>query len=211
MWRTGLVAPWHVGSSRTRARTHVPCIGRRILNHCTTREAPEVEFLSQRICIFYILTYIVKLYIEKLYKYNPINSIWRYLFFFALASPIHRWTGPSGCQVLTSPMRSRGEDGRFLPPLSLEKGESPPPEYPVCSRCPIHTGPTLLPYPWPPGPGSAFPAVWFLRTLLPLAVKRYLSLASVCVCSSSVGSPQMLGREELTLEPGEEAGSAAPV
>ena len=35
---TGLVAPWHVGSSRTRARTRVPCIGRRILNHCATRE-----------------------------------------------------------------------------------------------------------------------------------------------------------------------------
>ena len=40
LWLTGLVAPWHVGSSRTRARTRVPCIGRRILNHCTTREAP---------------------------------------------------------------------------------------------------------------------------------------------------------------------------
>ena len=38
MWRTGLVAPWHVGSSQTRARTHVPCIGRRILNHCATRK-----------------------------------------------------------------------------------------------------------------------------------------------------------------------------
>lgn len=46
----------------------------------------EVEFLSQRICIFYIVAYIVKLYIEKLYKYNSINNIWRYLFFFALAS-----------------------------------------------------------------------------------------------------------------------------
>ena len=39
LWRTGLVASWHVGSSRTRARTRVPCIGRRILNHCATREA----------------------------------------------------------------------------------------------------------------------------------------------------------------------------
>ena len=39
LWRTGLVAPQHVGSSRTRARTRVPCIGWRILNHCTTREA----------------------------------------------------------------------------------------------------------------------------------------------------------------------------
>ena len=39
MWRTGLVAPRHVGSSRTRARTPVPCIGRQLLNHCATREA----------------------------------------------------------------------------------------------------------------------------------------------------------------------------
>ena len=30
---------WHVGSSQTRTRTRVPCIGRRIVNHCTTREA----------------------------------------------------------------------------------------------------------------------------------------------------------------------------
>ena len=37
---TGLVAPRHVGSSRTRARARVPCIGRQILNHCATREVP---------------------------------------------------------------------------------------------------------------------------------------------------------------------------
>ena len=41
LWLTGLVTPQHVGSSQTGARTHVPCIGRRILNHCATREAPE--------------------------------------------------------------------------------------------------------------------------------------------------------------------------
>ena len=40
----GPTAPRHVGSSQTRARTRVPCIGRRILNHCTTREAPCVTF-----------------------------------------------------------------------------------------------------------------------------------------------------------------------
>ena len=39
LWLTGLVAPRHVGPSQTRARTRVPCIGRRILNHCATREA----------------------------------------------------------------------------------------------------------------------------------------------------------------------------
>ena len=38
---TGLVAPRHVGSSRTRARTRVPCLGRWILNHCATREVPH--------------------------------------------------------------------------------------------------------------------------------------------------------------------------
>ena len=39
LWLTGLVAPRHVGSSQTRARTRVPCIGRQTLNHCATREA----------------------------------------------------------------------------------------------------------------------------------------------------------------------------
>ena len=41
LWRMGLVAPWHVGSSQSRDQTHVPCIDRRILNHCTTREVPR--------------------------------------------------------------------------------------------------------------------------------------------------------------------------
>ena len=34
----GFVAARHVGSSQTREPTCVPCIGRRILNHCATRE-----------------------------------------------------------------------------------------------------------------------------------------------------------------------------
>ena len=41
LWLTGPVAPRHVGSSQARARTCVPCIGRQILNHCATREAPD--------------------------------------------------------------------------------------------------------------------------------------------------------------------------
>ena len=48
MWLTGLVAPRHVGSSQTRARTRVPCIGRQTLNHCATREAPGGTFLTHR-------------------------------------------------------------------------------------------------------------------------------------------------------------------
>ena len=38
LWHRGLVALWHVESSRTRGRTSVPCIGRQILTHCATRE-----------------------------------------------------------------------------------------------------------------------------------------------------------------------------
>ena len=41
---TGLVALPHVGSSRPRVRTRVSCIGRRILNHCTTREVLDRYF-----------------------------------------------------------------------------------------------------------------------------------------------------------------------
>ena len=44
LWLTGPAAPRHVGSSQTRARTHVPCIGRQILNHCATREAPKIFY-----------------------------------------------------------------------------------------------------------------------------------------------------------------------
>ena len=43
-----LVALQHVGSSRTRTRTHVLCIGRRIVNHCTTREVPVYDYLQKR-------------------------------------------------------------------------------------------------------------------------------------------------------------------
>ena len=47
LWLTGLVAPWHVGSSQTRARTRVPCIGRQTLKHCATREALIYIFFKE--------------------------------------------------------------------------------------------------------------------------------------------------------------------
>ena len=60
----GPAAPRHVGSSQTRARTHVPCIGRQILNHCTTREAPTsfffiMEFSALNIAVFCYLSKIL--------------------------------------------------------------------------------------------------------------------------------------------------------
>ena len=42
LWHMGLVAPRHVGSSWTRDWTRGPCIGRQILNHCATKEVPDV-------------------------------------------------------------------------------------------------------------------------------------------------------------------------
>ena len=50
LWLTGPVALRHMGSSQTRARTRVPCIGRQTLNHCTTREAPKLHFLLNKEC-----------------------------------------------------------------------------------------------------------------------------------------------------------------
>ena len=47
LWLTGLVALRHVGSSQTRARTRVSCIGRQILNHCATREAQKKKYFKQ--------------------------------------------------------------------------------------------------------------------------------------------------------------------
>ena len=48
LWLTGPVAPRYVGSFHTRAQTHVPCIGRQILNHCAMREAPvSLYFYNQ--------------------------------------------------------------------------------------------------------------------------------------------------------------------
>ena len=46
-WAQLLHGMWDL--SQTRARTRVPCIGRQILNHCATREAPLISF-----CIKYL-------------------------------------------------------------------------------------------------------------------------------------------------------------
>ena len=48
LWAVGLVALWHVGSSWIR-ETHVPCIGRWILNHCSTREVLYCGFWTQNL------------------------------------------------------------------------------------------------------------------------------------------------------------------
>ena len=49
---TGLVPLQHVGSSQARDRTHDPCIGRQILNRCTTREVPSLCLLLRTFNLF---------------------------------------------------------------------------------------------------------------------------------------------------------------
>ena len=44
---TDLVAGWYAESSWTRDQTYVPCTGRQILNHWTTREV-YIQLLCQR-------------------------------------------------------------------------------------------------------------------------------------------------------------------
>ena len=41
VWCTDLVPPWHVGSSQIRDQSHVSCIGKWIIYHWATREAPQ--------------------------------------------------------------------------------------------------------------------------------------------------------------------------
>ena len=50
LWLTGPVAPWHVGSSQTRARTRVPCIG-----ISTTAPSGKPKALKFSTCIFFLV------------------------------------------------------------------------------------------------------------------------------------------------------------
>ena len=67
---TGLVAPWHVGSSWTRARTLVPCTGGRVPNHCATREALWLTFkcwlFKQMNTYFFLLDHVVTDWVKTL-------------------------------------------------------------------------------------------------------------------------------------------------
>ena len=49
-WHTGLGASGHVGPSQTKDQTPVPCIGRWILNHWTTREEPCLVMFLNYFC-----------------------------------------------------------------------------------------------------------------------------------------------------------------
>ena len=92
LWLTGPVAPRHAGSSQTRARTRVPCIGRQILNHCATREAPLFSFILffssplECVCVYvYVCIYMYMCMYVYIYVYT---YVYMYIFWYCLQSPV---------------------------------------------------------------------------------------------------------------------------
>ena len=73
LWCTGLVALWHVGSSQTRDWMHVPCIGRQIPNHCTTREVPWMIILLRISYMWWITSLLL---LSRLCLYLWLSTIW---------------------------------------------------------------------------------------------------------------------------------------
>ena len=75
LWRTGLVAPWHVGSSWIRDQTHVPCIGRWILNHCATREVLQMHFKYKDVDISKVKERKITFYTNIIHKKNSMSIL----------------------------------------------------------------------------------------------------------------------------------------
>ena len=68
LWLTGLVVPWRVEPSWTMDRTRVPCIGRWILNHWTTREVLKWHF-------FFIIQPVFVEYFVDVRHWHPVCGI----------------------------------------------------------------------------------------------------------------------------------------
>ena len=87
LWPTGPAVPRHIGSSRTRARTRVPCIGRRILNHCVTREVPHILILihAQETKHFLLRISLAAAHKLQYFLYHSVLS----LLIFIISSMVH--------------------------------------------------------------------------------------------------------------------------
>ena len=75
MWLTGPAAPRHVGSSQTRARTRVPCIGRQILNHCATREAQVLYNRSYYLKVYDMDAIIVPIFEVRKLRLRKVKNL----------------------------------------------------------------------------------------------------------------------------------------
>ena len=82
LWHTGLIAPRHVGSSQATAQTRVPCTGRRILNHCATRDVPDMSSFRQlqhrKTHVYFPLSFMS---FKKIFKIIIISFVILYILF----------------------------------------------------------------------------------------------------------------------------------
>ena len=124
----GLVALRHAGSSWTRARTCVPCTGRRILNHCVTREIPpectlrnaNSVYRKQSISNFWILFIewlcsIMSLDIRRLDSFFK-----KYLFIYLFIGCIRSWLQHTGSFVATRGLSCPAACGILVPRPGIE-------------------------------------------------------------------------------------------
>ena len=68
LWHTGSVALRHVGSSQTRDRTHVPCLGKWIPIHSTTQEVQQRGYFPH-------------FHFHMHFRVQSMSRSWRYLYF----------------------------------------------------------------------------------------------------------------------------------
>ena len=61
LWYMGLVASQYMGASWIRDQTRVPCIGRQILNHWTTR---EFQNMKDNILFFFNIFYLYLIFVS---------------------------------------------------------------------------------------------------------------------------------------------------
>ena len=114
LWHSGLVALRHVGCSWTRARARVACIGRQILNHCATREAPSVVFLMIAILTSvrcYLIVFSV-FFLTSLLEYNCFTVLCQFLLYNKM-NQLYVYVYPHICFLLHLPPTL------LIPPLQV--------------------------------------------------------------------------------------------
>ena len=76
---TGLVAPWHVGSSWTSDQTYITCIGRQIDIQCTKQGGPRSSFLGTfnlYLTGSYLITHFLYTFILTIRSASLIDFLW---------------------------------------------------------------------------------------------------------------------------------------
>ena len=138
LWLMGLVALWHVGSSRTRDWTRAPCIGRWILNHLLYAELlTENTLLPGNILPIFLKCHLFCNPFSSACKTNLVTSVAPPTPFRAIPAQVAhntlRWSWPwpakcnweqvtslDRCHSLFIPVRYRAVPGTNIQQISVE-------------------------------------------------------------------------------------------